>query len=313
MLGEGLLVTREIGQLPECVDGADGGEIGGGQGFEGQGSIVPHIVGEGGPVGGVGTIDRDGDGGGEHPGGMPEAAGNEEDFAGIEEATHGGGLGEQREFVEIGILEIGNQGGVVLTGVDVQIGSLVFGIGGVFLNAVNLGEESVGMEIIEVEEGEFGAAATDVKFGRAVMEAGTQGAGEDAVEPIGEEVAGKRIDIREELGQKLIDNLVAEIGRGAIGRGRFDAIDEVGHGVVAAIDVEVEVPEMTPEEVGSPGAHRAPILDGAGNDDGLSGEEILASKIVIGKAVPAIDLQRFHWDWVSGLKDMGIGPAGQVL
>lgn len=48
-----------------------------------QGGVTTHIVGEGRPIGGVGAVHGNGDGRSEHFRGMPQAAGNEEDLAGV--------------------------------------------------------------------------------------------------------------------------------------------------------------------------------------------------------------------------------------
>jgi len=51
---------------------------------------------------------------------------------------------------------------------------LIFGESGVFLDAVDLDEEGVGVIAVEMEEREFSAAATNKKFRGAVMEPRTQ-------------------------------------------------------------------------------------------------------------------------------------------
>src|SRR5258705_11200187 len=95
----------------------------------------------------------------------------------MEAEAHGHGVGEERELVEVGILDIGYLRCIVLLRAHIDIGSLVRGEGGVLLRAVDLSEEGVGVIAIEMKKGEFCSAATDIKLGRALVrpEGGTQG------------------------------------------------------------------------------------------------------------------------------------------
>ena len=105
--------------------------------------------------------------------------------------AHGYSFGEQRELVEIRILDVRYLRSIVLAWTDIDIGSLVGGEGGVLLCAVDLSEKSVRVIAIEMKEREFCSAATDIKFGRAIVQARPEHAGEPTVKPVWKEVAGQ--------------------------------------------------------------------------------------------------------------------------
>ena len=75
----------------EC---ADAGQVCRCEGFHVQRSMRAHIVSECGPIGGVGAVYGNRDGRGEHFRGVPQAAGDEEDLAGMKAEAHGDGSGE---------------------------------------------------------------------------------------------------------------------------------------------------------------------------------------------------------------------------
>lgn len=264
------------------MDGPNTGEIGSGEGLHGQGGVCPHIVGEQGPIGGVGAVDGDGDGRREHAGSVPEAAGDEEDFAGIEQKAHGNGFGEEREFCKIGVFDIGNLRGIVLIGLYIEEVGLVLGEGSVFLDAVDLGEEGMGMVAVKMQEGKFGAFAADVQFRRAVVQTRAKDAREAAIEPVGEEIAGQRRDIGEEFGQEAVDDFAAQVRRGMVRAGRLDAVDEVGHGVALAVDGQIQRAIPGLEIIGTPSAEGAPVSDRAADDYRFFGEEIFADEFFVG-------------------------------
>src|SRR5712675_1396945 len=152
--------------------------------------------------------------------------------------AHGDGLSEQRELREIGIFDIGNLRGIVLVGMHINEMRLVLGESGVFLDAVDLDEEGVGVIAVEMEEREFSATSTNKKFRGAVMEPRTQNPPKLAVEPVGEEIRRLGVDVGEKLRQKVFKNGIAEVWSGILAGRRTYAIDEIRHGVLLAVDGE---------------------------------------------------------------------------
>ena len=196
------------------MDGPNAGKVCRSKRLHGQRSMGPHIVAKHGPVGGVGAVDGDGDGGCEHSGGVPESAGDEQDFAGMEEEAHGDGLREKREFLQVGILDVRDLRGVVLIRLHVEKVSLIFGESGVLLDAVDLGEEGVSVVAVKMEEWEFGAFAADVELRGAVVQAGAQDAGQSAVEPVRKEITGQGRNVGEEFGEEAVDDFIAKVRSG---------------------------------------------------------------------------------------------------
>src|SRR5260370_42232642 len=158
--------------------------------------------------------------------------------------AHGDGLSEQRELREIGIFDIGNLRGIVLVGMHINEMRLVLGESGVFLDAVDLDEEGVGVIAVEMEEREFSAAATNKKFRGAVMEPRTQSPPKLAVEPVGEEIRRLGVDIREKVWQKVFKNGAAEVGGVIMGGRRNYVVDEIRHGVLLAVYRVILVSEL---------------------------------------------------------------------
>src|SRR5258705_9612712 len=152
--------------------------------------------------------------------------------------AHWDGLSEQRELREIGIFDIGNLRGIVLVGMHINEVRLIFGESGVFLDAVDLDEEGVGVIAVEMEEREFSAAATNKKFRGAVMEPRTQNPAKLAVEPVGEEIRRLGVDVGEKLRQKVFKNGVAEEWSGILGGRRNYASDGNRHCVRLVVDCE---------------------------------------------------------------------------
>src|SRR6266404_6034489 len=108
----------------------------------------------------------------------------------MEAEAHGYSFGEEREFAEIGILDVRYLRCVVLVWAHIDVGSLVRREGGVLLPAINLNQESVGVIAIEMKEREFCSAAADIKFRRAIVQARAKHARKPAVKPVRKKVAG---------------------------------------------------------------------------------------------------------------------------
>jgi len=131
--------------------------------------------------------------------------------------AHGDGLSEQRELREIGIFDIGNLRGIVLVGMHINEVRLIFGESGVFLDAVNLDEEGMGVIAVEMEERNFAPLPPIKSSGEPSWSPRTQNPAKLAVEPVGEEIRRLGVDIREKLRQKVFKNGVAEVWSGILG------------------------------------------------------------------------------------------------
>src|ERR1700682_4020337 len=118
----------------------------------------------------------------------------------MEQEAHGRGLGEQREFFEVRILQVRYLRGVVLIRAHVDVRCLVWREGGVLLDAIDLGQKSVRVVAVKMQEGKLCATAADIQFGRAAVESRAQRVGKPAVEPVGKEIFWQWFDIREKFG-----------------------------------------------------------------------------------------------------------------
>src|SRR3979490_3360641 len=124
-------------------------------------------------------------------------------------------------------------------GIDIDEVRLIFGEGGVFLNAIDLSEEGMGVIAVKMQERELCARAANVKLGRAIVKARTQNARKGAIEPVRKEIGRLRVDVGEQLRQEVRNNGIADVGSGMFGAGRINAVDEIGQVVLLAIDAEI--------------------------------------------------------------------------
>ena len=221
------------------------------------------VVGETGPVGGIGAIHGDRDAWREHFGGVPETWRYIQDFTGLQSKAGLRGFGEQRKFFEVRALDIGD-GGNVIAFLYIEIRGLIRWVGVELFGSVQLANESLGVGAVEMRVGKLAAASTDEESGCTAMETLFENACSGTVQPVGQEIGGSGLDFTEKLREIHVELFTAEVGSRVLLRGVEDEVDEFGHEVILAIDFHREIWKTAGEGLRSP-MKGIPIIQRAGD------------------------------------------------